>query len=611
MVQLAAQIWADGPAADPVQPLKKDIRDWGTWLEGIVNSFTSNGGLIYTTRAALFADLAHDANTMAWVIGDATVAYNGIYAKTDVSGSGSWSRVADLPYSFIVATDAGDGTANAIQATSSLPISGGVLVWFYVFRTNTSSPVTISFNGEPPLTIKTNSGNDPAPGGLAADTVAMGIMTGTTFQLISDQASAAIQAAAEASANAAAASAAQAAEYADFARNNWALLGPFSGTGAQADYLLSIDPGSANNMFVVVGGVLQLLSQSAYSLVYTAAQPYIRINVPLGVIFDVRVSNAIPVNTPADGSVSTGKLADGAVTDTKLASALAFTGKTITGGSFDSPALTGNPTAPTAAPGDNDTSIATTAFVAAAIAALVNSSPSTLDTLKELADALGDDPNFATTMTTALGLKAPLASPTFTGTVTVPNASFTYGKLQNVSTTTRLLGRASAGAGVIEELTPAQLRDLFFPTGSVVDSVVGTYALNADLTTIIPFDDTVPQSTEGTQIISVTITPKSTTNKLRVRIAGFGTSNTALNLIWAIFNGGASAISAGSTVVQSGVSASFVGEVEYVPGSLSTQTISLRIGPDTANTIRLNGVITARRFGGVATTVLVVEEIKA
>jgi hypothetical protein len=61
------------------------------------------------------------------------------------------------------------------------------------------------------------------------------------------------------------------------------------------------------------------------------------------------------------------------------------------------------------------------AFVAAMIAALVNSSPSTLDTLKELADALGDDPNFATTIATALGLKAPLASPTFTGTVTVPS----------------------------------------------------------------------------------------------------------------------------------------------------------------------------------------------
>jgi hypothetical protein len=68
-----------------------------------------------------------------------------------------------------------------------------------------------------------------------------------------------------------------------------------------------------------------------------------------------------------------------------------------------SPALTGTPTAPTATAGTNTTQLATTAFVSTAIANLVASAPSTLDTLKELADALGDDPNFATTVSTALG----------------------------------------------------------------------------------------------------------------------------------------------------------------------------------------------------------------
>jgi hypothetical protein len=88
-----------------------------------------------------------------------------------------------------------------------------------------------------------------------------------------------------------------------------------------------------------------------------------------------------------------------------------------------SPALSGTPTAPTAAVSTNTTQLATTAFVAAAVTALVNSSPATLDTLKELADALGDDPNFATTITTALGLKAPLVSPALTGVPTVPTAA--------------------------------------------------------------------------------------------------------------------------------------------------------------------------------------------
>jgi len=87
---------------------------------------------------------------------------------------------------------------------------------------------------------------------------------------------------------------------------------------------------------------------------------------------------------------------------------------------LESPAFTGNPTAPTPTPGDNDTSIATTAFVQAAIAALIAGAPGGLDTLTELAAALGNDANFAATITNALALRAPLASPGFTGNPTAP-----------------------------------------------------------------------------------------------------------------------------------------------------------------------------------------------
>ena len=75
-----------------------------------------------------------------------------------------------------------------------------------------------------------------------------------------------------------------------------------------------------------------------------------------------------------------------------------------------SPALTGTPTAPTAAQTVNNTQIATTGFVKSAIAALVASSPAALDTLNELAAALGNDPKFATTVTNALAGKQPLDS---------------------------------------------------------------------------------------------------------------------------------------------------------------------------------------------------------
>ena len=71
-----------------------------------------------------------------------------------------------------------------------------------------------------------------------------------------------------------------------------------------------------------------------------------------------------------------------------------------------SPSLTGTPTAPTASAGTNTTQIATTAFVGTAVSNLVSSAPSTLDTLNELAAALGDDANFSTTVSNNIAGKA-------------------------------------------------------------------------------------------------------------------------------------------------------------------------------------------------------------
>jgi hypothetical protein len=91
-----------------------------------------------------------------------------------------------------------------------------------------------------------------------------------------------------------------------------------------------------------------------------------------------------------------------------------------------SPALTGTPTAPTATAGTNTTQIATTAFVTGAVADLIASAPSALNTLNELATALGNDANFSTTVTNSLAAKAPINSPTFTGTVTLPAAGIVF-----------------------------------------------------------------------------------------------------------------------------------------------------------------------------------------
>lgn len=87
-----------------------------------------------------------------------------------------------------------------------------------------------------------------------------------------------------------------------------------------------------------------------------------------------------------------------------------------------SPNFTGKPTSPTPPKDSNDTSISTTAWVRDAIAELVGSSPETLNTLAELAEALGNDPNFATTITEELAQKQPL-SPLLTAIAAVTTAA--------------------------------------------------------------------------------------------------------------------------------------------------------------------------------------------
>ena len=143
------------------------------------------------------------------------------------------------------------------------------------------------------------------------------------------------------------------------------------------------------------------------------------------------------VTLPA-GTVTSGMILDGTITDadinatagiaqskisgltTDLSNKLASTTAASTYAPLASPALTGTPTAPTAAAGTSTTQVATTAFVGTAVADLVASAPAALNTLNELATALGNDASFSTTITNAIALKSPLASPTFTGTLTAP-----------------------------------------------------------------------------------------------------------------------------------------------------------------------------------------------
>ena len=171
-----------------------------------------------------------------------------------------------------------------------------------------------------------------------------------------------------------------------------------------------------------------------------------------------------------------------------------------------SPTFTGVPAAPTAAVATNTTQIATTAFVRAEVAALVGSAGATLDTLGEIATALGNDANLSTTLTTSIGLKAPLASPTFTGTVTIPSGASISGfaplasptftgtplsttaaadtNTTQIATTAYVVGQAYAKLA-----SPTFTGTVTLPSGTVTSTMIADGTIvNADISTTAAID---------------------------------------------------------------------------------------------------------------------------
>ncbi|WP_233948351.1 phage tail protein [Pectobacterium versatile] len=168
----------------------------------------------------------------------------------------------------------------------------------------------------------------------------------------------------------------------------------------------------------------------------------------------------------------------------------------------NSPVLTGTPTAPTTAQTANNTQIATTAFVKSALAALVNGSPAALDTLQELANALGNDPHFSTTVVNAIAdvktdvanklnahasildahpQYAPKASPAFTGMPTAPTAASSSNDTQLATTAfvkaavAALVNGSPAALDTLQELANALGNDPNFST-TVLNTLAGKLA---------------------------------------------------------------------------------------------------------------------------------------
>ncbi|HAH7019214.1 phage tail-collar fiber domain-containing protein [Escherichia coli] len=154
-----------------------------------------------------------------------------------------------------------------------------------------------------------------------------------------------------------------------------------------------------------------------------------------------------------------------------------------------SPIFTGTPKAPTPAAGNNTTQLATTAFVQAALTAFINGAPATLDTLKEIAAAINNDPKFSTTINNALALKAPLSSPALTGTPTAPTAAQSVNNTQIATTAfvksaiAAMVGSAPAALDTLNELAAALGNDPNFAT-TMLNALAGKQPLDNTLTNL-------------------------------------------------------------------------------------------------------------------------------
>lgn len=155
----------------------------------------------------------------------------------------------------------------------------------------------------------------------------------------------------------------------------------------------------------------------------------------------------------------------------------------------DSPTLTGTPKTPTPPAGNNSALIASTAFVQAAILALIGGAPATLDTLKEIAAAINNDPNFSTTINNALALKAPLVSPALTGTPTAPTAAQTVNNTQIATTAfvkaavAGLVGSSPEALDTLNELAAALGNDPNFAT-TMTNALANKQPLDNTLTSL-------------------------------------------------------------------------------------------------------------------------------
>jgi len=143
----------------------------------------------------------------------------------------------------------------------------------------------------------------------------------------------------------------------------------------------------------------------------------------------------------------------------------------------------------------------------------------------------------------------------------------------------------------------------------MVSTVTGAVATG---TTVMPYDDTIPQNTEGDEYMTLAITPSKTTNKLLIQVVLWGSTSIANDLVVALFQdsvaGALRAASGRDQETGSRHCVSFTHPMDA--GTVSATTFKVRAGAPAANTTTFNGDAGARKFGGVAPSSIVIWEVE-
>lgn len=183
-------------------------------------------------------------------------------------------------------------------------------------------------------------------------------------------------------------------------------------------------------------------------------------------------------------------------------------------------------------------------------------------------------------------------------------------------TTNRLLGRTTAASGAVEEITPGA--SLVFAAGALNGRIVQvvntqTGAVNTGSTTI-PFDDTIPQNTEGDEYMTLAITPTNSSNKLRIEVEAFATSSVGAWIATALFQDTtANALACNSNLDSNVATGGGLQRLTHymTAGTTSSTTFKVRIGGSAVGTTTFNGQSGGRKYGGVLASSITITEISA